>query len=58
MGQHGIDPAGGTANQDIDAGAYGNMQQQIMEALAKHGIDPSTGLPTGNPEPQPPADEK
>ena len=58
MGQHGIDPAGGTANQDIDASAYGNMQQQIMEALAKHGIDPSAGLPTGNPEPQPPADDK
>ena len=49
MGQHGIDPAGGTANQDIDASAYGDMQQQIMEALAKHGIDPSTGLPTAIP---------
>jgi hypothetical protein len=40
MGQHGIDPAGGTANQAVDAAAYGNMQQQIFEALAKHGVSP------------------
>ena len=39
----------GPRNQDVDASAYGDMQQQIMEALAKHGIDPSTGLPTGDP---------
>jgi hypothetical protein len=39
MNEHGIDPASGTANQNIDASAYGNMQQQIFEALAKHGVN-------------------
>jgi hypothetical protein len=39
MNEHGIDPAAGTANQNIDAGAYGNMQQQIFEALARHGVN-------------------
>ncbi len=40
MSEHGIDPEAGTANQNVDAGAYGDMQQQILAALAKHGIDP------------------
>jgi protein-tyrosine-phosphatase len=39
MNQHGIDPDAGTADQNIDASAYGNMQQQILEALAKHGVN-------------------
>ncbi len=39
MGQHGIDPSSGTQSE-IDASAYGNMQQQILEALSKHGISP------------------
>ena len=37
MSEHGVDPAAGTANTNVDAGA---MQQQILAALAKHGIDP------------------
>jgi hypothetical protein len=45
MSQHGIDPSSGTANSDIDASAYGDMQQQIMEALAKHGVNTN---PAGN----------
>jgi hypothetical protein len=43
MQQHGIDAEAGTANQAIDASAYGDMQQQLLEALAKHGIDPNSG---------------
>ena len=27
-------------SENVDAGAYGDMQQQILDALAKHGIDP------------------
>ena len=38
MREHGIDPETQTA-QNVDAGAYGSMQQQILEALAKRGID-------------------
>lgn len=41
MNQHGIDPQAGTANKAVDASAYGNMQQQILEALAKHGVSPN-----------------
>jgi hypothetical protein len=40
MQQHGIDAESGTADRSIDASAYGDMQQQLLEALAKHGIDP------------------
>ena len=39
MQQHGIDPDAGAA-ANVDASAYGDMQQQLLEALAKHGIDP------------------
>ena len=39
MQQHGIDTESGTA-RNVDARAYGDMQQQILAALAKHGIDP------------------
>ena len=41
MGQHGINPTAGTANQNVNAGAYGDMQKQIAEALAKHGVNAS-----------------
>jgi hypothetical protein len=40
MKQHGIDPEAQTA-QNVDAGAYGDMQKQLLEALAKRGIDPN-----------------
>ena len=33
-------PRAAPADQNVDASAYGDMQQQILEALAKHGIDP------------------
>jgi hypothetical protein len=58
MSEHGIDPAAGTASQNIDASGYGNMQQQIMEALARHGVpsDPTAANPSGYTEIQPPAD--
>jgi hypothetical protein len=39
MQQHGIDAESGTA-QSVDASAYGDMQRQLLEALARHGIDP------------------
>lgn len=39
MQQHGIDAESGTA-QNVDAGAYGDMQRQLLDALARHGIDP------------------
>ena len=40
MKQHGIDPEAGTAAKSVDASDYGDMQQQILAALAKHGVDP------------------
>ena len=43
MSEHGIDLASATANQDIDASAYGDMQQQILEALSKHGVNTDPG---------------
>lgn len=39
MRDHGIDPDGQTGAQ-VDASAYGDMQRQMLEALARHGIDP------------------
>jgi hypothetical protein len=51
MSEHGIDPEAGTAGQSIDASAYGNMQQQIMEALAKHGVDTAPGWSPGGTQP-------
>jgi hypothetical protein len=39
MRQHGIDAESG-AVESVDASAYGDMQQQILAALARHGIDP------------------
>ena len=40
MNQHGVQP-GGVGEEGVDASAYGNMQQQILEALAKHGVSPN-----------------
>ncbi len=40
MRQHGVDAEAGTAARNVDASAYGDMQQQILAALAKYGIDP------------------
>ena len=57
MKEHGIDPEAGTASQNIDAGAYGNMQQQILAALAKHGIDPNAAGSSVNLQVQPPKDD-
>jgi hypothetical protein len=55
MGEHGIPTDGGTANMNVDAGAYGDMQKQILETLAKHGIN--TGTPgTSINFPAPPAE--
>lgn len=42
MSQHGIDPVAGTAGETVDAGKYGDMQKQIFEALAKHGVPTPT----------------
>lgn len=41
MSQHGIDPSSGTANANVDVNASAEMQQQILAALAKHGINPN-----------------
>ena len=40
MKEHGIDAEAGTAD-NVQASDYGDMQQQILAALAKHGIDPN-----------------
>lgn len=59
MSQHGIDPESGTAESTVNAGDYGDMQKQILEALAKHGVptgfEPQAGFepPTGLEPPQP-----
>ena len=39
MREHGIDPESGTSSQ-VDASTMPEMQAQILEALARHGIDP------------------
>jgi hypothetical protein len=50
MSQHGIDPAAGTG-ENVNAANYGDMQKQILQALANHGV------PTGiEPPPQPESD--
>jgi len=46
MSQHGIDPEG-QSGENVNAADYGDMQKQILEALAKHGV------PTGLEPPQP-----
>jgi hypothetical protein len=38
MKQHGIDAEGGS-QESINAGDYPDMQRQILEALAKHGVN-------------------
>ena len=56
MSQHGIDPDGGVTDHDsVNAANYGDMQKQILEALAKHGVPTGFEPPAGidNP-PQPP----
>jgi protein-tyrosine-phosphatase len=40
MRQHGIDAESGAASGSVDASDYGDMQRQLLEALARHGIDP------------------
>jgi hypothetical protein len=40
MQQHGLDPDS-MSGQQVDASAMPAMQQQILEALGKHGIDPN-----------------
>ncbi|MGH2987473.1 MAG: hypothetical protein ACRDLO_12410 [Solirubrobacterales bacterium] len=39
MKAHGIDAESGSA-RNVDAAAYGDMQRQLLAALARHGIDP------------------
>jgi hypothetical protein len=39
MAQHGIDPETGTVNAPGDTNTYVQMQQQILQTLAEHGID-------------------
>ena len=38
MQQHGLNPEGG-ASMNVNAGDYGDMQKQIMDALSKHGVN-------------------
>ena len=51
MGQHGIDPQKGVVDGSADPNSYAEMQQQIMAALAKHGIDTGAGGATINVQP-------
>jgi hypothetical protein len=53
MSQHGIEP-GGTVASGVDANSLAGMQQQILQALAKHGIDSNAA---GSSIRFPPADE-
>ena len=53
MSQHGIEP-GGTVASGVDANSLAGMQQQILQALAKHGIDSNAA---GSSVRFPPADE-
>jgi hypothetical protein len=53
MRQHGIDPEGGTS-MNVNAGDYGDMQKQIMEALSKHGVN----IDGGSVEIDPSAEDK
>jgi hypothetical protein len=57
MKAHGIDADAGTAAQNVDASAYGDMQQQILAALGRHGIDPGASGSAINFQIQP-GDEK
>lgn len=43
MREHGIDASGQTQGQSIDPSTIPGMQQQILDALSKHGIDPAAG---------------
>jgi hypothetical protein len=56
MQQHGIDAEAGTAS-NVNAGDYGDMQKQILEALAKHGIDPNAAGSSVNFQVEPPDSE-
>jgi hypothetical protein len=38
MRRHGLDSEG-DASMNVNAGDYGDMQKQIMEALSKHGVN-------------------
>jgi hypothetical protein len=54
MGQHGIDPKSGvTGGESVNAANYGDMQKQILEALAKHGVPTGLEPPSGEQPPQP-----
>jgi hypothetical protein len=53
MKQHGLDPEGG-ASMNVNAGDYGDMQKQIMEALSKHGLN----IEGGNVQIDPSAEDK
>lgn len=50
MRQFGIDPEGGNSPGRIDVSAMPAMQQQILEALGRHGLNP--GSPASPDEPE------
>jgi hypothetical protein len=54
MKSHGIDAEAGDAQASINAGDYGDMQKQILEALSKHGLN----LGEGEVQIQPPEPER
>jgi hypothetical protein len=54
MKSHGIDAEAGDAQASIDAGDYGDMQKQILEALSKRGLN----LGDGGVQIQPPEHER
>jgi hypothetical protein len=48
MARHGIDATNGSATGNVDASALGEMQQEILAALAKqHGIETEPDDPAG-----------
>ncbi len=50
MSQHGIDPEAGTG-ENVNAANYGDMQRQILGALAKHGVPTGIEPPSDPPQP-------
>jgi hypothetical protein len=51
MKEHGVDPTGATAPTSANMESYAQMQQQIMEAVSRHGYN--AGVPAWGQAPPP-----
>ena len=50
MKQHGVDPTGATAPKAENMQSYAQMQQQIMDAVSRHGYNAGMFQPPSEPE--------